>query len=58
LSLYPKIPIILVSANLPSEVQARVESLATRIIEKPFNIADLVRSASKLLDWSARDLTD
>jgi CheY-like chemotaxis protein len=49
LALYPKMPVILVSANLPQEVLKKAESLATRIVEKPFNIAALVCTVSILL---------
>jgi len=49
LSLYPKMPVMLVSANLPPAVAEKAKRLATCIIEKPFNIADLVRTVSSPL---------
>jgi CheY-like chemotaxis protein len=49
LSLYPKMPIVLVSGLLSPEVRKKATCLASHIVEKPFNIAALARTVSKLI---------
>ncbi|HHE41174.1 MAG TPA: response regulator, partial [Dehalococcoidia bacterium] len=48
-SLYPKMPVIFMSAVLAPEVQHKVEGLANHIMEKPFSIAELAGVVARLL---------
>jgi CheY-like chemotaxis protein len=49
LSLYPKMPIMLVPANLPPPVAEKAKRLAICILEKPFDISKLTAVVSLLL---------
>jgi len=49
LFLYPKMPVLLVSANLPPAIAEKAKRLATCILEKPFEISKLTAAVSLLL---------
>ncbi len=50
ISLNQDMPVILISGNLPPEVQDRAAGLTTHIFDKPFRLADIVDAVVRLFD--------
>ena len=49
LALYPRMPVLLVSANLPPAVAGKAKRSATCILEKPFEVSKFISAVSVLL---------